>query len=80
MELSITLVLKIAAFLAVSLVVISSFSDLGWLVKLRIASCLLVGVIFIGVLLWPLVEPSEPYGVVTLPTLTVIFTLRYRRF
>ena len=80
MELSITLVLKIAAFLVVSLVIISSFSDLGWLVKLRIASCFLVGVVFIGVLLWPLVEPSEPYGVVTLPTLTAIFTLAVSAF
>lgn len=80
MELSITLVLKIAFFLVVVLVVISSFSDLTWLMKLRITLCFLAGVIFIGVLLWPLVEPNEPYGIVTLPGLKVISILAISAF
>ncbi|MHC4571517.1 MAG: hypothetical protein ACYS0C_05525, partial [Planctomycetota bacterium] len=38
--------------------------ELSWLMKLRIAAAVAVGVVLIGVLAWPLAAPAEPFGAV----------------
>lgn len=38
--------------------------ELSWLMRLRIAAALAVGVFLIGVLAWPLVAPATPFGAV----------------
>ena len=40
--------------------------ELSWLMRLRIAAAVAVGVILIGILAWPLAAPLEPFGVVSL--------------
>ncbi len=43
---------------------------LSWLMKLRIAVAVAVGVLLIGVCAWPLAAPDEPFGVVSVPGFT----------
>jgi len=38
--------------------------ELSWLMKLRIAGVAAVGVVLIGILAWPMVAPSDPFGAV----------------
>lgn len=40
--------------------------ELPWLVKLRIALALALGIILIGILAWPLAAPPAPFGVVSI--------------
>ena len=67
MEFSLSLSLKILGVLLAILMVLSTFSTLSWLMKLRIIACIFIGFVLIGVLHWPLVEPDEPFGIVTMP-------------
>jgi hypothetical protein len=46
--------------------------ELSWLMRLRIATTVVVGVFLLGFLGWPLVAPAEPLGVVS--TIAVSFT------
>jgi hypothetical protein len=38
--------------------------ELSWLMRLRIAAAVAVGVVLIGILAWPLAAPVEPFGAV----------------
>lgn len=40
--------------------------ELSWLTKLRITAVLATGIVLIGILAWPLVEASEPFGAVSI--------------
>jgi hypothetical protein len=46
--------------------------ELSWLMKLRIAAVVATGVVVIGILAWPLAEPSDPLGVVCFGSLSYI--------
>lgn len=61
------LVFKVGMSLAGVLTVIGMFSELPWLVKLKITAVMLVGIILIGFFAWPLVSPVDPLGVVSVP-------------
>lgn len=39
--------------------------ELSWLMKLRIAAAIAVGVVLIGILAWPMVAPATPFDTVT---------------
>ncbi|MCK4753032.1 MAG: hypothetical protein KAS75_06275 [Planctomycetes bacterium] len=41
--------------------------ELSWLMKLRIAVAVAIGVGLIGLLIWPSVAPDEPFGLVSMP-------------
>jgi len=45
--------------------------ELSWLMKLRIATAVAVGVILIGILSWPLAEPPALSGIVSLSSITL---------
>lgn len=60
------LVFKIGASLAGVLAGIGMFSELSWLVKLKVTATLLAGVILIGFLA-PLGTPTEPFGAISVP-------------
>src|SRR4030043_307262 len=75
MELSWMLVFKVGMSLAGVLTVIGMFSELPWLVKLKITAVMLVGIILIGFLAWPLVSPVEPLGVISVPAFGGAITL-----
>ncbi len=45
--------------------------ELSWLMKIRIAAAAAVGVILIGILAWPMAEPLDPSGIVSLASITL---------
>jgi hypothetical protein len=51
--------------------------ELTWVLKIRLTAAAVVGIIIIGFLAWPLVQPPSPYNVITFGQLTVeaVFTL-----
>jgi len=46
--------------------------ELSWLMKLRIAAAVAVGVVLIGILAWPLAASSEPFGAVLAGTISTV--------
>jgi hypothetical protein len=58
-----------AAALAVILVVLSVFSSLTWLMRLRILAAAAVGMLLVGLAAWRAVQPAGPDGIVTFPAL-----------
>jgi uncharacterized membrane protein len=63
-------ILKIAAAIAALVVVLSSIPGPTWSLKLRICAVVLLGMIVIGFFAWPIVAPSDPYSIVSMPDLT----------
>ena len=49
--------------------------ELSWLMKLRIAAAVAVGVVLIGIAAWPLAKPPEPFGAVSVPAFGGAITL-----
>lgn len=47
--------------------------ELSWLMRLRITAAMATGVILIGILAWPIVQPHQPYQVVSLITRSISF-------
>ena len=45
--------------------------ELSWLMKLRIAAVVAIGVVLIGILAWPLAAPSDPLGPVRLSNISL---------
>jgi hypothetical protein len=66
MELSWLFVFKIGASLAGVIAGMGMFSELSWLVKLKVTATLLVGIILIGFLA-PIRMPAEPFAVASVP-------------
>ena len=46
--------------------------ELSWLTKLKIAATAAIGVVLIGILAWPLVEPADPFGAVLAGTISLV--------
>ncbi|MHC4124289.1 MAG: hypothetical protein ACYSSI_12000 [Planctomycetota bacterium] len=44
--------------------------ELPWLMRIRIALAIAVGVLLIGIFAWPIAKPAQPFGIVTFPGLT----------
>ncbi|MGD9109789.1 MAG: hypothetical protein PVG93_02505 [Phycisphaerales bacterium] len=63
------ILLKMAATLAVILAVLSVFSSLTWLMRLRIIAAVAVGMLLVGLAAWRGVQPVGPDGIVTFPAL-----------
>lgn len=62
--------LKIAGTLAALLVVLSSIPGPTWPLKFRICVVVLLGMIVLGFLAWPIVAPTDPYGIISMPGLS----------
>ncbi|MFZ0035502.1 MAG: hypothetical protein WAK60_11025 [Sedimentisphaerales bacterium] len=75
MELSWLLVFKIGVSLAGVLAGIGMFSELPWVVKLKLSATLLVGILLIGIWARPLAAPVEPFGVMSIPAFGGAVTL-----
>ncbi len=63
------ILLKMAAALAVILVVLSIFSSLTWLMRLRIIAAAAVGMLLIGLAAWRGVQPAGADGIVSFPAM-----------
>lgn len=49
--------------------------ELSWLIKLRIAAVVAIGVVVIGILAWPLAEPRDPLGAVIVSNISPVATI-----
>lgn len=64
MDISLEWILKITLFVGLLYVALSLF-NVNWLMRLRIITALVIGVLVLGVLGWPLVRPADPLAPVT---------------
>jgi len=46
--------------------------ELSWLTKLRIAAAAAIGVVLIGILAWPMVVPTDPFGAVCAGEISIV--------
>ena len=57
--------LKLILAVVLGFAILSLFG-VGWLLRLRIIATMAVGIVFLGVMAWPMIKPAQPLGAITL--------------